>query len=81
VKPDRDLAHTVGDARKRLADLRERTQKRREEYPEVQTGPSLASDAIRAAQWRSETWRANHDEQHAHEDVDWTGPNIVRGED
>jgi hypothetical protein len=25
--------------------------------------------------------QANHDEQHAHADVDWTGPNVVLGED
>jgi hypothetical protein len=25
--------------------------------------------------------QANHDEIHAHEDVDWTGPNVVLGED
>lgn len=42
-----DLAHTVGDARKRLTD----------------------------------PLPPNHDEVHAHADVDWTAENIVRGED
>ena len=43
MNPDRDLAHTVGNARKRIL----------EQQP-------------------------NHDEVHAHEDVDW---HLMRGED
>lgn len=70
MNPDRDLAHTVGDARKRLTE---------------KPGPFSPGDLIADAEY----WydhdapypTPNFDEVHAHADVDWTGPNVVLGED
>lgn len=73
--PDRDLSHMVGDARKRLADS----------FIEGQVDYSVTRDALQAdidelrAKARiPSAILPNHDEVHAHEDVDL---NIVRGED